>query len=89
MHRIEVFYTGHVQGVGFRFNACRQATGLPVTGFVKNLPDGRVQMVAEGAEPCLKQLVERIDDSMQGMIKNRTIDWQPATSQFTGFTIAH
>ncbi|MEZ6089250.1 MAG: AAA family ATPase [Pirellulaceae bacterium] len=89
MKRIEVFYSGNVQGVGFRFNACRQAKGLNVTGVVKNLPDGRVQLIAEGIQSELENLIERIDDSMQGMIRERTIDWQSPTHQYSDFTIAY
>ena len=44
----EVYYAGNVQGVGFRYTARCAAAGLDVTGFVRNLPDGRVHLVVEG-----------------------------------------
>lgn len=45
---IQVFYEGRVQGVGFRYSARRVAAGFDVAGFVRNLPDGRVELVASG-----------------------------------------
>ncbi len=45
---MEIFYSGHVQGVGFRYTAKSVATGYEIAGVVRNLPDGRVELVAEG-----------------------------------------
>jgi len=45
---VQVFYEGRVQGVGFRYSARRVATGFDVAGYVRNLPDGRVELVASG-----------------------------------------
>ena len=47
--RLTVFYSGQVQGVGFRYTAKTVATGFEITGTIRNLPDGRVELVAEGA----------------------------------------
>lgn len=44
----QVFYAGRVQGVGFRYTARRVAAGFEVAGYVRNLPDGRVELVASG-----------------------------------------
>lgn len=87
--RIEVFYSGRVQGVGFRLIAVRQATDLPITGWVKNLPDGRVQLIAEGNVGNLKQLLQRIDLAMAGNIVKRSVDWQPARGSLSKFAIAY
>src|SRR5471030_2081507 len=46
--RMKVFYSGRVQGVGFRYTARTVAAGFEITGYVRNLPDGRVELVAEG-----------------------------------------
>lgn len=89
MERIEVFYSGHVQGVGFRFNACQQAEGLAIDGHVKNLPDRRVQLVAEGSIADLKELIRRVDQSMQDNIREKTVDWQAATGQLAPFKIQY
>ena len=53
---------GRVQGVGFRYFALKQAESLGVTGFARNLPDGRVEVVAEGAEEALSAFEERLRD---------------------------
>ena len=45
---VQVFYEGRVQGVGFRYSARRVAAGFDVAGYVRNLPDGRVELVASG-----------------------------------------
>ena len=47
---VQVFYEGRVQGVGFRYSARRVAAGFDVAGYVRNLPDGRVELVASGDE---------------------------------------
>ena len=50
MISLQVFYEGHVQGVGFRFTVRHIAKGFDVTGWVRNLPDGRVELQATGDE---------------------------------------
>ena len=51
---------GRVQGVGYRYFVLREAEGLGVSGFARNLPDGSVEVVAEGDDPLLQQLEERL-----------------------------
>jgi acylphosphatase len=51
---MQVLYSGNVQGVGFRYTVKTVATGFEVTGTVRNLADGRVELVAEGAKTNLK-----------------------------------
>lgn len=51
-----VFY-GRVQGVGFRYYAVNKANQLGLTGWVKNLPDGTVEMEVQGEEPLIDQLI--------------------------------
>jgi acylphosphatase len=51
---------GRVQGVGYRYFALREAEGLGVTGFARNLPDGRVEVVAEGSEQALEAFEKRL-----------------------------
>src|SRR5476649_3005561 len=46
--RMKIFYSGRVQGVGFRYTARTVAAGFEITGFIRNLTDGRVELVAEG-----------------------------------------
>ena len=64
--RAHVFYSGRVQGVGFRYSAREVACGFEVTGFVRNLPDGRVELVAEGEEEEVKAFLEAIHGEPSG-----------------------
>ena len=88
MIRCEVQYSGRVQGVGFRFNAQWIARGFHVTGFVRNLPDGRVQLVAEGEETEVDRFLAKVADSMAGNISHTEEQRSAATGEFGGFEIA-
>jgi acylphosphatase len=68
-HR-EVWYTGHVQGVGFRAQVLGIARGFDVTGFIQNLTDGRVYLHAEGAEQELDAFAAEILKSLDGHIRH-------------------
>jgi acylphosphatase len=68
-----VVYTGHVQGVGFRYTAVRLAQDLPIGGFVRNLPDGSVELVAEGDAADVAELLHRVERAMAGFIRNREV----------------
>ncbi|MBA2586215.1 MAG: acylphosphatase [Chthoniobacterales bacterium] len=59
----EVFYEGHVQGVGFRYTVKQIAKGFDVTGWVRNLPDGRVELRATGAEEEVRAFLGAIGES--------------------------
>ena len=54
----KIHIRGYVQGVGFRWNAAREAKTMGITGFVRNLPDGSVYIEAEGSDQQLKAFVE-------------------------------
>ena len=86
--RVHVFFTGRVQGVGFRYVTREVAYGFEMTGFVRNLPDGRVEMVAEGEEAEAKAFLEGIRESQLGShIHGEDVNWLPASGEFTGFEI--
>ena len=85
--RIRVLYSGNVQGVGFRATARSVAKRIPVQGFVKNLPDGSVEMVAEGDAGSLDRLLEGIRKEMTGFIQDETIERGEATKEFRDFTV--
>jgi acylphosphatase len=88
--RVRVYFTGRVQGVGFRYTTREVATGFDVTGFVKNLPDGRVELVAEGNATELEEFLKEIDAShLAPFIRNKQVDWANATGEFRSFNIAH
>ena len=90
MKRVAVFYSGRVQGVGFRITARQVACGYEVTGTVRNLPDGRVELIAEGAKEELEAFLKGIEESeLSGFIGAARVDWQPAQGSFRGFSIGH
>lgn len=85
--RRHVFYSGYVQGVGFRYTAKRVADGYQVTGFVRNLPDGRVELVAEGEPAELSVFLDRVGEVMERNIANSEVLGGEATGEFTDFGI--
>lgn len=86
--RMQVFYTGRVQGVGFRYTARQVASGFEVTGWVRNLPDGRVELVAEGNRDELEAFREAIQDSGVGpCIRHASVTWSEAQGNLGGFEI--
>ena len=88
MQRVTVFYSGRVQGVGFRVTVRRLACGYDVTGTVRNLPDGRVELIAEGAQPELAAFLTGIAESeLSGFIAKKHETWQPVQGNLRGFAI--
>jgi acylphosphatase len=88
--RAHVFYTGRVQGVGFRYTVREVACGYEVTGFVRNLVDGRVELAAEGDEAELQAFLEGINTSQLGShIRTADVNWREATGEFKRFEIAY
>jgi len=74
MQRREVHYAGRVQGVGFRYTTERLARNFSVAGFVRNLSDGRVQLVAEGSPQELDALLDAISAAMQPHITGQQVE---------------
>jgi len=87
--RHTVYYTGHVQGVGFRYTARSIARGYDVAGFVRNLPDGRVELVAEGVRHEVDDFLREVRDRFFNQIRDERCDVRPATGEFTSFDIHH
>lgn len=85
--RIEAVYKGRVHGVGFRYTAERLAHQFKVTGFVRNMPDGTVDLVAEGEENTLKVFLNTLKQTMEPYIHEVSESWMAATVEFTGFEI--
>jgi len=83
-----IYYSGHVQGVGFRYNAKSVAAGFEVTGTVRNLDDGRVELAAEGRREELEAFRAAIRDSgLAGFIRDERIRWSDAQNDRRGFEI--
>ncbi|MBI5383879.1 MAG: acylphosphatase [Verrucomicrobia bacterium] len=86
--RMRVLYSGHVQGVGFRYTARSVAAGFEVTGTVRNLSDGRVELIAEGERAELEGFRDAIRDSGLGsLVRQEAVTWSDATGGFHGFEI--
>jgi acylphosphatase len=83
----EIYYSGRVQGVGFRYTARTLAAHRRVTGFVQNMPDGRVYMVVEGEKNEIQAFIDSIQAEMGGYIHNAQLAVRPATGRFKGFEI--
>ena len=87
--RMQIFYSGHVQGVGFRYTAKTVAAGFDVAGTVRNLPDGRVELIAEGARTELEAFRDAIRSAgLAGFIRGEQVDWADAKNEFGDFEIA-
>ncbi len=83
-----IHYSGRVQGVGFRYAVKAVAPGFEVTGTVRNLPDGRVELVAEGETVELAAFRQAIRDAgIGGLIRHENASETEATGQFRGFEI--
>jgi acylphosphatase len=85
----EVYFSGRVQGVGFRYTARHIAARFPVEGFVRNLPDGRVLLVAEGTGEALDAYLSTLEAEMGRYIESKAAAVRPATGEFNGFVVRH
>jgi acylphosphatase len=86
--RLHLLVSGRVQGVGFREFVRRTAHGLGVGGWVRNLPDGRVEVVADGERPALEALVTTIGGGPPGAcVRDLHQDWQHVPGQEKEFVI--
>ena len=85
---MQIFYKGNVQGVGFRYSVRTTATGFEVTGIVRNLSDGRVELVAEGDKTELEAFRQGIRDSgLEHFIQDEKVAWSEPKNEFRGFEI--
>ncbi|ACB77126.1 acylphosphatase [Opitutus terrae] len=87
VHHETIIFSGHVQGVGFRYSTLQIAKEFEVAGFVRNLPDGRVHVEVEGRADEIEAFVAMIHERMHGLVRKteRSSDRRPR--QFTGFMI--
>ncbi len=88
LKRLHVYWSGRVQGVGFRYTAEATANGLGVTGWVRNLPDGRVEAVVEGSAETLQKFLDRVAQGpMKPYLRAAEVHWSEATGEFEDFSI--
>lgn len=83
-----VYFQGAVQGVGFRFTTCRVASRFDVAGTVRNLPDGRVEIVAEGDTEQIDEFIQAVAERMGRYIRGRTEQIAPYTGRYSSFDVA-
>jgi len=84
---IHVFFSGRVQGVGFRFSTQDLANDLGVAGWVKNLDDGRVELFAEAEKSVLEDFLSRIKQHFRSYIQDVDIQYLEPTGEFRDFEI--
>jgi acylphosphatase len=87
MKQVHALFSGYVQGVGFRYTARSVAQSLGVVGWVKNCYDGRVELVAEGEEEVLSQLLSQLNRAFEGYVTNTEVSWSEETGEFSSFSI--
>jgi acylphosphatase len=86
---MQIIYSGHVQGVGFRYTVRHVAAGFEVAGTVRNLSDGRVELVAEGDAAELKAFQQAIrDEGLAHFIRDEKVEWSEAQGGGRGFEIS-
>ncbi len=85
---MHIFYSGHVQGVGFRYIAKTVATGFEVSGTVRNLSDSRVELIAEGPREELEAFRAAVRNAgLSSFIRDENVNWSEAQHEFRGFEI--
>ena len=82
-----IIFAGHVQGVGFRFTARSLAERLKLTGFVRNMPDGTVEMFTQGSPENISNCIREIEDYFSGCIRDTRIEEVPPDPRYTEFDI--
>ena len=87
LERREIWFSGRVQGVGFRYTTNQLAARFAVTGFVKNSSDGRVQLVVEGAKQEITDLISAIQSRMADHIRNTEQTVSKPEDEFNVFEI--
>ena len=83
-----IIFTGHVQGVGFRFTAQRIASRHQLSGFVRNLPDGSVEILAQGKSEDVDGCIEDIKTDFAGYVRQTIIEDVPVNPAYKNFRIA-
>lgn len=88
--RLVAQFEGHVQGVGFRFTSVEIARGFAVTGYVQNMMDGSVKVVAEGDEQTLLRFLDALRAShIFRYVTREDLSWSAATGGLEGFTVRY
>jgi len=90
MKRVHIYVAGRVQGVCFRMYACEQARRLGLTGWIRNLSDGRVEAVAEGQDGAVDEFLEWCGRGPpHAVVTKLTATEEPAAGEFSDFSICY
>jgi acylphosphatase len=89
MVQAHIYFKGSVQGVGFRYTSQRFAVDLGLKGWVKNLPDGRVELLAEGSKDAVESLLQNLSNHFGGYIHEVQKVFKEGRHEFTEFKIAY
>jgi acylphosphatase len=84
-----VTFTGHVQGVGFRYTTKNLASGFDVTGYVKNLSDGGVELLCQGLPSEMDAFLTEVRRHFGGQIREEKTDASPVGEAYRGFEIRY
>ena len=87
VHHETLYFSGRVQGVGFRLITLEIAREFEVSGFVKNLSDGRVQIEVEGQSSTINDFISAIEQRMHGYLRKTERSSERRSAQFAGFII--
>jgi len=85
--QLHVFYSGRVQGIGFRYTVLDIARQQKVCGWVKNLDDSRVEVLAEASEDILNDFLQEINQHFSRYIQDADIEWLSVSGEFSDFQI--
>ena len=86
--RLHVVLSGRVQGVAYRYFAEKRASSLGLLGWVRNLFDGRVEVVAEGERAVLESFLAELRKGPRlALVESAEVRWDGATGEFVGFTV--
>lgn len=90
MNEMLAVVTGAVQGVAYRAYVQESATELELVGYVKNLPDGSVEVVAQGLPDTLKEFVEYLHEgSLRARVDSVAVDWRSPKATYDEFSVLH
>ncbi|MEK9772961.1 MAG: acylphosphatase [Opitutae bacterium] len=84
-----IYYKGRVQGVGFRWRVVQISASFTCTGYVKNLPDGSVELLVEGEKDVVHRMVETVNIEMKQYWYEKTMDERIGNAHFSDFSIQY
>ena len=85
--QLHLFYLGRVQGIGFRYTVADMASQQKICGWIKNLNDSRVEVIAEAEEDILANFLKSVNQHFSRYISDVTVEWLPAGGEFRDFNV--